>query len=595
MADQRPILPLTAGIGSVTPTGIDSGEQAFMNRPEPIMDFLSGIGNFLKGSGKVARATGDDDFSFLLGPEGRKLFDVSAAGLTPATTGFGPPAYDFGAPTDDLDIFNFFGQSETRGTREGAPEQLGQPRAEIISSSTELDSNGVTADAEAVRAAEVSGVGAQPDITTDVEIAGAETPVEEGSTPQEQGFASAMQQYIDALGQKADVGSIDEYKKIFTDATGIDASGKVDNRTALMAFGLALMQNKAGKGFNVGEILKATGEAGEAALPAMEAARKEARAGQLAAGKFALEERSKDIATANARLTKITDRIAALQDKAYDRDTQLIVERLKGQAKLEEQRLKQLGENQRASIKSQQDAGKLGEPKSLVYFSDPSGNKDFKIQGQQVGTSGVFSMNTDPQSELNMINDSLAEARGAVATTQGMLELSEAHQIGGYEGMYNALSSMLQPLGIDIGGKPESVQEYKAGVKKLLTQHRKLLTGGEAGNAISDRDVQIILQSLGMPDTVENPFSWLMNNPNQASAYMRSLNDLFKRRVNTATRRKEAFIAWGQKNAPQDFMNLTDIADSPEETSALQNKDFGDDLMWAAPTVIDGVITLKLK
>ena len=53
------------------------------------------------------------------------------------------------------------------------------------------------------------------------------------------------------------------------------------------------MQNKAGKGFNVGKILTSVGEAGEKALPLAEEARKEAKAGQLASGKYALESRKR--------------------------------------------------------------------------------------------------------------------------------------------------------------------------------------------------------------------------------------------------------------------------------------------------------------
>lgn len=64
--------------------------------------------------------------------------------------------------------------------------------------------------------------------------------------------------------------TIEEYKKAFSEATGIDTSGKVDKKDALMAFGLALMQNKAGKDFNVGKMLKSVGVAGDKALPALE-------------------------------------------------------------------------------------------------------------------------------------------------------------------------------------------------------------------------------------------------------------------------------------------------------------------------------------
>ena len=60
---------------------------------------------------------------------------------------------------------------------------------------------------------------------------------------------------------------IEYYKKEFAEATGIDPTGKVDKSDALMAFGLALMQNRAGKGFNVSRMLRSVGKAGEKAQP----------------------------------------------------------------------------------------------------------------------------------------------------------------------------------------------------------------------------------------------------------------------------------------------------------------------------------------
>ena len=50
------------------------------------------------------------------------------------------------------------------------------------------------------------------------------------------------------------VRKLEDYKKEVAEATGLDVSGKVDKSQALMAFGLALMQNRAGKGFNVGKM-----------------------------------------------------------------------------------------------------------------------------------------------------------------------------------------------------------------------------------------------------------------------------------------------------------------------------------------------------
>lgn len=112
-------------------------------------------------------------------------------------------------------------------------------------------------------------------------------------------FMAGMDEFIkSARNTKSpdatEVKDLPYYKREFADATGLDISGKVDKSQALMAFGLALMQNRAGKGFNVGKILSEVGRAGEAAMPELEAARQEARANAAAAGKYALDMRSAD-------------------------------------------------------------------------------------------------------------------------------------------------------------------------------------------------------------------------------------------------------------------------------------------------------------
>ena len=117
--------------------------------------------------------------------------------------------------------------------------------------------------------------------------------------PAEQLFAQAMTDYISqaregAEGQLPKVGDIEAYKKKFAEATGIDISGKPDTSQALMAMGLSMMQNRAGKNFNVGKALDAVGKAGEKAMPALTKAKAEARANQVAAGKYALDMESKD-------------------------------------------------------------------------------------------------------------------------------------------------------------------------------------------------------------------------------------------------------------------------------------------------------------
>ncbi len=110
-------------------------------------------------------------------------------------------------------------------------------------------------------------------------------------------FKSAMDEFLGmARGASPDKRerTLEEYKKEFAAATGVDVSGKVDKSQALMALGLGLMQNRAGKGFNVGKILNAVGQAGEKALPELEKAKTKAQTAALAAGKYALESRGSD-------------------------------------------------------------------------------------------------------------------------------------------------------------------------------------------------------------------------------------------------------------------------------------------------------------
>ena len=113
----------------------------------------------------------------------------------------------------------------------------------------------------------------------------------------EDAFAGGVQQYANDAGinipttpNMSKEEALEKYKQEFAKATGIDISGKVDKSSALMAMGLALMQNRAGKGFNVGRILSSVGEAGQAAMPALEKAKDTARASALAAGQYALNQ-----------------------------------------------------------------------------------------------------------------------------------------------------------------------------------------------------------------------------------------------------------------------------------------------------------------
>ena len=127
------------------------------------------------------------------------------------------------------------------------------------------------------------------------------TKVPGADTPAKQATVQALDEYLKQARPGVKPKEYADYIKEFSDATGLDVSGQPDNSTALMAFGLALMQNKAGKGFNVGNILSSVGEAGQTALPELTKARSEARALRAKAGEFAISRKREDQAAARNR------------------------------------------------------------------------------------------------------------------------------------------------------------------------------------------------------------------------------------------------------------------------------------------------------
>ena len=122
--------------------------------------------------------------------------------------------------------------------------------------------------------------------------------VKGADTEIKQSTVQALDDVLKQVKPDAKPKDYDDYMKEFADLTGLDISGQPDNSQALMAFGLALMQNKAGKGFNVGQMLSEVGSAGEKAMPALAAARKEAKTTRIKAAEFAISRKDKDEAAA---------------------------------------------------------------------------------------------------------------------------------------------------------------------------------------------------------------------------------------------------------------------------------------------------------
>lgn len=253
-------------------------------------------------------------------------------------SGTGPKAGEF-LPVPDFapepqtrlgQLFDFPGiaESAARGARivTGAPAVLTKTLGDFFSSPTEAGiqseisriESELSPFREKLRTEESSkrsGMSATPGLGTFTTAGGAETRPEEGfitspgadvrdgddlgtaataeveDEPAADLISSSMSEYLSIIGKDTGKKTTEEYIKEFSEATGLDVSGKPDNSTALMTLGLALMQNKAGRDFDVGNILKATGEAGEKAMPAFAKAKSEARALRAKAGEYALGKR----------------------------------------------------------------------------------------------------------------------------------------------------------------------------------------------------------------------------------------------------------------------------------------------------------------
>ena len=289
--------------------------QGISDFAAPVRDTLySGIANPLAylqdmasaaGSGLYGAASDISGFgaSALGAPElGKQLFSQADDWYGSAMTRLkgalpGVPDISGFGPQDMQDIFS--------------DENLGIPAFDVQIPATKIEAG------EAFSSAGRKGAKPIPDRVIEgpnLGNRGTEKTVSEYSavSPAQELFDSAFQEYISGVrGAGPDAPSpkeLEDYKAEFAKATGLDVSGKADTSQALMAFGLAAMQNRAGKGFNVGRMLESLGQAGEKALPALDKARTEARANSAAAGKYALEMRSSDKEKATAAKEKAMQR-----------------------------------------------------------------------------------------------------------------------------------------------------------------------------------------------------------------------------------------------------------------------------------------------
>jgi|TARA_R100000149_G_scaffold57189_1_gene26178 hypothetical protein len=324
--------------------------------------------------------------------------------------------------------------------------------------------------------------------------------------------------------------TLEEYKADFAKATGIDVSGEPDNKLALMSLGLSLMQNRAGKDFNLSNIIGAAGEAGQKALPLFEKARKEARAGQIAAGKFALGETKADslaaLATAKEKRKALADISKQFRDQRFKREIEYIKHKNAMDIKRIEADLKPIDAKGKVTTTTLQGNNFL---KVDTAFVTGSRNRVFLAPVQQAEKHADVYVN-------------ILEAQNSIGEVKSILQdLGKANTPSAIALLKDRVVQVLKPLGIgdvdyskdvakiiDEGTSPE--EKIRAIQDRLISQYKKFLTK-ETGNGVSEGDIQRLKQLIG-EIKVGQPLAENLNRLDQLSqifaAPQRTLESQFK-------------------------------------------------------------------
>ena len=324
----------------------------------------------------------------------------------------------------------------------------------------------------------------------------------------EDAFIAGMEDFNEAKGtdKKKKKGetkaeALARYQEEFYAATGIDASGKPDKSRALMAFGLALMQNKGGN------IFTEIGKAGEVAMPYIDKAVADAKAARISAGKYALQEIKSD---ENAS--------AAVYASALAFQREIELENLKTRNEI---------------IKEQKKAQAAGQEMDI---GESAYMDKFKIGGQEVGIRRAVNPNdgrsifVDPSSTVRMVSSSynkslegieainqmgslidvLEESKTVAGGTAGKFILDRAGGvltsmgIGSADNFFTDVDQLVESGELPKEFKGMSLETSADTIRRALILRFKRFMSQETGNGISNVDVQALNEASGKLGTFEN-------------------------------------------------------------------------------------------
>ena len=336
--------------------------------------------------------------------------------------------------------------------------------------------------------------------------------------------------------------TIEDYKADFAKATGIDVSGEPDNKLALMSLGLSLMQNRAGKGFDLSKILTSVGEAGQKTLPLFQKAKQEARAGQIAAGKFALQRVKGDEDAVKAANTERAKYLRGRRDVILDRIAETATEQQKAYTKFKFDEAIEF-------IKSSNKKDKFNQIKTRPILE---GNNVLKID---IGYKGTDPMYANPVGDISKIVNQRTKLKNTLERIdkfEGIitdLYNETKGDLGGSAGsaFFNKAISTLGAFGIVdpksfFGEKGVRPQSRAQDILNILIQENKRFILKESGNGVSNQDKDDLKQAFGALRATRN----LNENINA----LKEIRGLFDAPIQTLDSTIQQFI--DQKNMYKD-------------------------------------------
>lgn len=363
---------------------------------------------------------------------------------------------------------------------------------------------------------------------TSEDVGGTGETIEGADTNAKKATVSALNDFLKEARPGVNPKTFDEYINEFGEATGLDISGEADTKQALMSFGLALMQNRAGKGFDISKILTATGEAGEAAMPDFRKATAEAKSVRAKAGAYALSKKESD------------------QKKAMNRKAYFVIPKGDGSASSLSNmivggkgRLTRLNSYELNNLDSNSKFNEQFEIVSADYYKDyakaaltASGKKKFYLDkvakeplfngsditiGVQYANSNFAPAGTKP----NLVSDP-SNALGAIERMeQGLARgekqfkdiavlLEQTKDITIPSQAKTFVVQLSRNLGITVDDKVPPITQLKSLLTELSARNAAEILG-ESGKTLSDNDRKMVKDIVGDINFASGDISQLKN------------------------------------------------------------------------------------